>query len=217
FGESAKLKVAVAPEKMSGPQAHLNKSLLATAMQHIGTKDSKRVVFCVKIKRDGIIFQTSQRSPKDANAIIRDANETEVPAEIQSIFMDKDLQHQKREPRVFVIVKRFVALGPTEKKWDPYRRFGWVVAGALFFDILHPAEVIEVENLVTLFAKTSYYHRQIRAKIIHALPIKRVGHPQDRLQIALLTSHKSVYLSESSNEESTLREDEFVGPMDILN
>jgi hypothetical protein len=56
-----------------------------------------------------------------------------------------------------LVLERLVALEPELKLKDPFRAFGFRIAGSLFHDRCHPAEVVPPKDLATLFAETTYY------------------------------------------------------------
>jgi len=131
------------------------------------------ITLCTNVRKQGILFQTQWDSPADANAIIwsnrtESEVETQVPAHILGIFIYQE--------GTFLVIERLVALEPELKKNDPFHPFGFLIASSLFRDSCHPIEVIPLKDLVTLFAKTTYYDDVLCMNVIHVLPILKVRH-----------------------------------------
>jgi len=123
------------------------------------------------VRKQGILFRTQWDSPADANAIIwsnetDNEPDTQVPAHILGIFI--------YQAGIFLVLERLVALEPELKLKDPFHPFGFPIAGALFHDHCHPTEVVPLKDLVTLFAKTSYYDDVLCLNVVHVLPILKV-------------------------------------------
>jgi hypothetical protein len=129
------------------------------------------ITLCTNVRKQGILFRTQWDSPADANAIIwsnetDNETDTQVPAHILGIFI--------YQASTFLVLERLVALEPELKLKDPFRAFGFPIAGALFHDRCHPAEVVPLKDLVTLFAKTTYYDDILCLNVVHVLPILKV-------------------------------------------
>jgi hypothetical protein len=123
-----------------------------------------------------MVYQAMNRSPKDANVIIRnpicgndDIDFDVIPARILSLFSDNRTPETKM--RSYAVVERHVAV---DVDHDPYHRFGFVVAGGLFRDEYYAPQVIDTDDLVTQFGKTCFFHGEFGAKVVHVLPIFKV-------------------------------------------
>jgi hypothetical protein len=143
-----------------------------SVLKHIQLKVERDFIFCTKLQREGIVFQAAGRSPKDANVIVRSADGV-VPARIQSLFTDK--RAVNGQVQLHVVVERHVDLAPEDITNDPYRQFGFVVAGGLFQNVFHAPEIIPSGDLVTLFGKTPFFHDRIGKEVVHVLPIFKVS------------------------------------------
>ena len=142
----------------------------------------------------GVFYQPYCRSPKNANVILRKVsspattidpalptaeNADFVPSQILAIYSRKSAQESGIAlSEVFLAVKRHIPLTEAEQVADPYREFGFVIAGGLFSPHFSPPEIVPVDDIVCLFAKTHFKHDTfvgIRSAI-HVLPLIKVNH-----------------------------------------
>ena len=132
------------------------------------------VSFCTKIWREGMIFQAVTRSPRDSNVIILDKYSREkcVAARILALFMDTTATTTPAPS--YAVIERHMELSERDHVSDPYRRFGFPVAGALYYNKFHPPEVISSNKIITQFAKTIFIHEPLNAEVAHILPIFKV-------------------------------------------
>jgi hypothetical protein len=125
-------------------------------------------MFGSKLWKGGALYQPYSRSPRDSNAIIRNADFHQAPARIVAIFSEKSCPETPS-----ILIERLVELDSVQAKHDPYQQFGFSVAGGLFFDRYHPPEIIKSEALVTLFARTAFEYHTL-GSVVHVLPIIKV-------------------------------------------
>ena len=132
------------------------------------------VSFCTKIWREGMVFQAVTRSPRDSNVIIWDkcSREKCVAAHILTLFTDATATTTPAPS--FAVIEHHVELSEGDHVSDPYQRFGFPVAGALYHNKFHPPEVISSNKIITQFAKTTFIHKPLNVKVAHILPIFKV-------------------------------------------
>lgn len=135
---------------------------------------------CITLRIRGLNFQSYSRLPHAANVIIRDPSSIDFPARIVEILLytPATAAHTSKTtspPRITVIFQRYKAKPPGQH--DPYKEFGFVVAGGLFRDDCSELEFTDMENIVTHFGKTPYRgHPKDPAPqgLIHVLPLYKV-------------------------------------------
>ncbi|KAI5988755.1 hypothetical protein EDD15DRAFT_2198842 [Pisolithus albus] len=134
--------------------------------------------FCTKLQREGMVFRTVSRSPRDANVIVWDTHSREkcTAARILALFIDTTATASPTPS--FAVIERHVELSQKDEDLDPYRRFGFPVAGALYYDKFHPPEVVSSSKLVTQFAKTVFVYEPLNNQVAHVLPIFKPGYSQ---------------------------------------
>ena len=130
--------------------------------------------FCTKIWREGMVFQAVTRSPRDSNVIIWDKYSREKCAAARILTLFTDTTATTTPEPSFAIIERHVELNERDHVSDPYRRFGFPVAGALYYNKFHPPEVISSNKIITQFAKTSFIHEPLGVEVAHILPIFKV-------------------------------------------
>jgi hypothetical protein len=128
------------------------------------------ITFCIRMRKEGMAFSTVARSPKDANVIVKDAEDI-FPAHILSMFM---YSHEQPRSQLYAVIERHIALNDIHKESDPYAPFGFTVAGSLFYNDFHPMEIVNASRLVTLFAKTVLPWDRIACDVVHVLPLFKV-------------------------------------------
>ncbi|KAI5981365.1 hypothetical protein EDD15DRAFT_2204114 [Pisolithus albus] len=139
-----------------------------------------------------MVFQAVARSPGDANVIVRDKHSREkcTAARILALFTDTTATTSPMPS--FAVIERHVELNQKDQELDPYRRFGFPVAGALYYDKFHPSEVVSSNKLVTQFAKTVFVHEPLNSEVAHVLPIFKTIHLAVERHLDGNTSHQSV-------------------------
>jgi hypothetical protein len=123
------------------------------------------------MKKEGMVFSTVARSPKNANVIVEDAKDI-FPARILSMFM---CNRERPQSQLYAVVERHITLSDIHKESDPYAPFGFTVAGSLLYNNFHPMEVVNASRLVTLFAKTVLPWDRIPCDVVHVLPLFKVS------------------------------------------
>ena len=132
------------------------------------------VSFCTKIWREGMVFQAITRSPRDSNVIIWDKSSREKCTAARILTLFTDTTATTTPAPSFAVIERHVELSERDHVSDPYRRFGFPVAGALYYNKFHPPEVISLNKIITQFAKTTFIHEPLNVEVAHILPIFKV-------------------------------------------
>lgn len=84
---------------------------------------------------------------------------------------------------VFLLVRRYKPLNRDAEGHDPYRSFGFALAGCLFCAELLDLEIVQVQDVICPFASTSYAkavfntteHSVFGDDLIHVFPIIKVA------------------------------------------
>lgn len=114
----------------------------------------RQALYCSYIIMRGIKFSTFRHSPGDSMVLIRTgAGVDNRPARIRDIFVHAhpgpDGSHLEER---YLVVESFKDLHPSEKAFDPYRRYPFLDI-RLYYDALEPGTVlVKASDIVSHFA-----------------------------------------------------------------
>lgn len=147
---------------------------------------------------NGFNYRPSFRSQRDANVLVRTSQGVRdiadpalpnieamgiSPVQIARILWQKEDSTNTVMPRrVFLLVRRYRPLSEEQQHRDPYRAFGFALAGCLFCDELLDLEIIQAQDVICPFASTpqrktderSNEHNTSEESRIHVYPIIKV-------------------------------------------
>lgn len=126
---------------------------------------SADIKICTKLMARGVVYHTVSTAPRDANILIRRLSGTVAPATIQYIFTFTG--------RVALAVCRYLPLHQAHIQYDPYRRYDFQVAGALYSRNLSDMEIVSSNDIVAHFARTDYLDESM-GDLYHILPLVKV-------------------------------------------
>ncbi|KAI6096385.1 hypothetical protein F5141DRAFT_1220913 [Pisolithus sp. B1] len=187
FSLSSKTCLYMWHPSAKGQQAAQDKGHVSLAMHHIQTQSSSDVVFCTKVRREGMCYQANLCSPGDANIIMRASGDSSCndgcePAHILALFCDRrKLEHNSNDRHPFAVIECHVPLKANHQPHDPYRRFGFAAVGGLYYDKFHPPKVVAIDDIIMQFAKMHFdrFDDRLPVEVVHVLPILRNIHFDD--------------------------------------